>query len=255
MIRVAFCDDEKDVIDKYEAYIEECAKQHSIDVAFYRFNSGETLLFYLSDTPWKIDIIYLDILMGKMDGMETARKLRKANSNAQIVFLTGTEDYVYDAFDVGAVHYLLKEKVTFAHFEKLFLHMVERVCRQNEEQFVCEFDGAKKIVPMEKIYYFEIWKRVITVFYGDGESAKFYGSMDQLKKQLADKNFVRVHRSYMVHLTYVTQIHPRTITLKSGVNIPLGKTYSDGFKVAFSKYISDLKFYGISSSEEQEVKE
>lgn len=238
MLKVAICDDSQKTVETYSKLISHCAKTNQLDIELSCFYSGESLLFHLTETPEQIDIIYLDILMGKTDGMETARRLRKNNCNAQIIFLTSCEDYVYDAFDVNAIQYILKDETTAEKFERIFLRAVQLASQKEEEVFVCKFDVEKYVVPIRQISHFEIWKRIVTVHYGINQIAKFYSSMEQLELQFREKGFVRVHRSYMVQLSYIYKFERQKIILKSGSAIPIGITYQQDLRRKFSDYIS-----------------
>ena len=99
-MRIAICDDEKNI---RELIGNKVAKQYP-DAKIVFFSSGEELL--LSEE--KIDILFLDIQMNGKNGMETARQLRKKDKKIIIIFVTAIEDYVFQAFDVGAFHYLVK---------------------------------------------------------------------------------------------------------------------------------------------------
>lgn len=243
MLKVVLCDDNKEAIKKYAELILKCAERNHIELELSYFYSGENLFFHFSDAHYPVDIIYLDIIMDKTDGMETARKLRNFGCDAQIIFLTGCDDYVHDAFDVNAVQYLLKDEITDSKFEKVFLRAVNLAAQKEEELFVCEFNGIKKAVPIKTISYFEIWKRVVTVHFGNCETAKFYASMEQIESQFANRDFIRIHRSYMVHLPYIAQLQTRSLILKTGETIPVGVTYVNHLKKVFSEYILRLHVY------------
>lgn len=253
MLKIALCDDNDILIGHYARLINNIAKEHQINIELSCFNSGESLLFQYIDSPEEADIIYLDILMDKTDGMETARKLRDCNCKAQIIFLTSYEDYVFEAFEVNAVHYLLKEDTSTAKFEKVFLKAAELAAQKKQELFSFEFDGKTSVVPVHEISYFEIWKRLVTLHYGNGEKAKFYASMNQLENKLSGKNFVRSHRSFLVHLSYIAMFHSQGLLLKTGEIIPIGITYAQALKKSFSEYISRLHVYdtGFSDGEEK----
>lgn len=99
-MRIAICDDEKNI---RELIGNKVAKQYpEADIIF--FQSGEELL--LSDKH--IDILFLDIQMSGKNGMETARELRKKDKSVILIFVTAVEEYVFQAFDVGAFNYIVK---------------------------------------------------------------------------------------------------------------------------------------------------
>lgn len=237
MIKIYLCDDSKKVLEKYLQIITNIAEKNNIDINMLTFHSGEALLFHLEDEPNDADIIYLDIIMEKLNGMETAKRLRSAGCKAEIIFLTYSDDYIFEAFDVGAVQYIIKEGVTVEKFEEVFLRAVSLVDKKEKEMFAFEFGNVKKVVPIQDISYFDIWKRVVTVHFGT-ETSKFYGSMEQLENQFSSKGFARVHRSYMVNLSYIYQFKSHNIVLRTGEIIPVGVTYMKPLQKTFSDYIS-----------------
>ncbi|MBC8587781.1 LytR/AlgR family response regulator transcription factor [Paratissierella segnis] len=243
MLKIALCDDNKNTITKYAELISELVEKYQLQIEISCFSSGESLFFHYSNIPEQIDIIYLDILMDKTDCMETARKLRDIGCKAQIIFLTSYEDYVYEAFEVNAAQYLIKEDTSKEKFEKVFLKAVEMVSENKEELFSIKFDGKTTVIPISEIAYFEIWNRVITVYYGDGKSAKYYYSIDRLEEEMSGKDFVRVHRSYLVNLSYIEMFRNQNIKLKTGAIIPVGVTYSESLKKTLSNYISRFHIY------------
>lgn len=252
MLKIVLCDDNSDFIRKCAEQISQIAKKNQFNIAISCLDSGESLLFHYADAPEQIDILYLDILMDKTDGMETARKLRDCGCNAQIIFFTSCEDYVYDAFDVNAVQYLLKDDTSFEKFEQVFLRAAEMASIKEEELFTFNFDGKTYVIPVNQISYFEIWKRLVTVHYGSGKTAKFYGSMEQLEEKLRGKDFARTHRSYLVHLPYIAMFRHQSLLLKTGEDVPVGGTYMQSLKRAFSNYIARFHIYNIQKVRKKE---
>lgn len=243
MLKIALCDDNDRSIRQYAKMINSIAEKHQICIELSCFNSGEALFFQYSDSPEDIDIVYLDILMGEMDGMKTAQMLRDNNCKAQIIFLTSFEDYVFEAFDVNASHYLLKEDTSTSKFEEVFLRAVQLASTKEQELFCFEFNGEPGVVPVCDISYFEIWRRLVTVHYDNGKKVEFYGSMEQLANKLSGKNFARTHRSFMVHLPYIAKFRPQSLLLKTGEVVPIGTTYAQSLKAAFAEYLSRLNIY------------
>jgi DNA-binding LytR/AlgR family response regulator len=238
MVTIILCDDNERVINKYSGLITRAAKNINIEILLSTFNSGEELLFKLCEAPDQVDIIYLDILMRKINGIDTAKELRKFGCKAEIVFLTTSEDYVYDAFEVGPVQYLLKDTTTREKFERVFQRAVELSSKKTTDMFSYESEGTKKLIPIREISFFEIWKRVIMVHYENEKTDEFYGKLEQLEEQLKDRDFVRVHRSYLVHLPYIARFQAQRLILKSGITIPVGVTYATPIQKAFSDYMA-----------------
>lgn len=250
MLKIVLCDDNSHSIQKYADLLSQLVQKNQLEAVISCYENGESLLFHYADAPDQIDILYLDILMNETDGMETAKSLRSCGCQAQIIFLTSCEDYVYDAFDVNAVQYLIKEDTNPKKFEQIFLKAVNLASRKDEELFTFEFDGETGVIPVRQISYFEIWQRLVTVHYGDEKSAKFYGRMEQLEEKLQGRDFARAHRSFLVHLPYIAKFRHQSLILKGGENIPVGGTYAQSLKRAFSDYIARFHVYGPQNATE-----
>ncbi len=246
MIKIFLCDDNREVLDQYARLIEVLAKKNGLEITISSFHSGEELLFQLDGSPNQADIIFLDILMGKLNGMDTGKRLRELDCKSEIIFLTTSEDYVYEAYDISPVQYLLKTKTSIERFEEVFLRAVSLAKKKETDMFVCETGNSQKIVPILEISYFEIWKRVVTIHYSGAEMLKFYSSMEQLEEKLQKKGFVRIHRSYIVNLTYISRFQQNSLILKTGIELPIGITYMERVRNAFSDYISSSNIHGYS---------
>lgn len=244
MLTVFLCDDNQETLDQYAVLVEKAARKNGIEVTISSFHNGEQLLFHLSDSPDQADIIYLDILMDKLNGMDTARKLRELGCKSEIIFLTLSEDYVYDAFDIAPVQYLLKSATPPDKFEQVFIRAISLVQKKEPDMFMCESGNVQKVIPVKEITFFEIWKRVVTVHYNGTEKIKFYSTMEQLEDQLQTKGFVRVHRSYMINLPYISKFQQNSLLLKTGECIPIGVTYTKQVRQAFADYISRASIHG-----------
>lgn len=251
MLKIVLCDDDSNGVRRYAELISKIAKKNQFEVMISCFESGESLLFHYADTPEQIDILYLDILMNGINGMEIARKLRNYGCKAQIVFLTICEDYVYDAFDVNAIQYLLKENTSYEKFEFTFLKAAKLASISEDELFTFDFDGETSVIPIRQIAYFEIWQRCVTVHYGDAKTAKFYGRMEQLEEKLRGKDFVRSHRSFLVHLPYIAMFRHQNLMLKTGESVPVGVTYMETLKRKFADYITRFHVYGSQNIKEK----
>lgn len=238
MVTIFLCDDNSETVEKYSSKIKQIAEKNQIDINLSVFYSGESLIFHMSDTPDLPDIIYLDILMGKMNGIETAKQLRELGCNAEIIFLTSSEDYVFDSFDVFPIHYLLKEETTREKFEKVFLRAVNLSEGETAKKFVCKSGSTRKIIPIKEISHFDIWKGVVTVHYGKNETFEYWMTMEELEEQLQGKSFIRTHRSYIVNFQYISKFGRRVVLLKTGESIPVGVTYEEKVKSAFMDYMS-----------------
>lgn len=243
MYTIFLCDDIQETLDEYASLIKTIAEKNQIQVRISSFSSGEQLLFHLSDSPGQADIIYMDIMMHHLNGIETARRLRDSGCQSEIIFLTTSDEYVFEAFDVTPVQYLLKGETTLERFERVFLQAIAKIHKKGSDIFLCESQGVQKVLSVSSISFFEITKRIVTVHYNGMEKFSFYSSMENIENQLSGKGFVRVHRSYIVNLSYIVMFQQNALCLKTGAVVPLGVTYIKQVRQAFSDYISRISLH------------
>lgn len=231
-MRIAICDDEKNIRELMANKVE---KQYP-DAEIIFFQSGEELL--LSDEY--IDILFLDIQMSGIDGMETARELRKKDKSVILVFVTAVEEYVFQAFDVGAFNYIVKP-IDDGKFSDVLHRAVDEWSSQNinekepEERYVLiNNSGVHTKVILDEIVYAEVFNRKVVIHKLDGE-IEYYGKMSDLES-LAGDSFFRPHRAYLINFKYVEKYDATTIYLERGTVLMAKQNYPE-FVKKYMKYI------------------
>ena len=231
-MRIAICDDEKNI---RELIANKVVKQYP-DAEIIFFQSGEELL--LSDES--IDILFLDIQMSGIDGMETARELRKKDKSVILVFVTAVEEYVFQAFDVGAFNYIVKP-IDDGKFSDVLHRAVDEWSSQNinekepEERYVLiNNSGVHTKVILDEIVYAEVFNRKVVIHKLDGE-IEYYGKMSDLES-LAGDSFFRPHRAYLINFKYVEKYDATTIYLERGTALMAKQNYPE-FVKKYMKYI------------------
>ena len=84
--------------------------------------------------------------------------------------------------------------------------------------------GETRVIDVASIRYFEVYKRLTTVYY-DGSTFSFYSPLAKLSEELEGKNFIRIHRAYLVNQDYVSKMTMRDVTLRDGTVLPAGRNY------------------------------
>ncbi len=234
-MRIAICDDEKEI----RTYMARNIRFLYEDAEILLFEDGKSLLDYTE----QIDILFLDIQMQEMDGLTVARELRKAKNTVTIIFVTAIEEYVFQAFDVGAFHYLVKPFDQAKFFEVLRKAAegrkeISQKEKREEEGILIKKGAVTRRIYLSEIIYLEVFNRIITL-HTAGEDIEFYGKLMELEKSLGDR-FVRCHRSYIVNLRYVLKYDATGITLDNGTKVLLAKQKYAEFVKCYMKYINSL---------------
>lgn len=222
---IAICDDNKPEQEECRCRLEQLASEHQTDVEFALYQSGEELLFHLEDVRNQPDIIYLDMRMDGMQGDEVAEQLRMRGCISEIVFFTVSKDFYPRAFDVKALHYIVKGETTAEKFKDIFLRAVEAVKERQTEYIMCTGAGEFRNIEIKKIRYFEVTKRIVTVYYGEKESFSFYSTIGKIELRLRDYGFIRIHRAYLAAISRIHTISFKEVILDNQEVLPVGRSY------------------------------
>jgi len=230
MLKIAICDDEQPIREYLKRLVKKCTEG---EIRLFA-DGGELLTAF--------DLILLDISLNREqnaaepDGMETARKIRE-RSDALIIFVTALREYVFEGYDVGAFHYLLKPID-----EQKFTEVMDRaICqirsKKNVEPLVIKVGGNYVRIPVDDILYAENQARKIMLHTkSKKEPYCFYEKMEVLEQKLGDR-FFRSHRGFLVNLQEVARYDNSNIELKNGESVFLAKQKYNDFVTAYMKYL------------------
>lgn len=230
-ICIAICDDEAFMLDLLEKKV----KKIFPSAVTEQFLSGRELL----EGGTKADILFLDIQMPEMDGMETARLFRRQRRDAIIIFVTADPEYVFQAFDVGAFHYLVKP-LSDDKFSEVFGNAVREIESRrrgsrepDEEYMMIQAGGIHTKILLKEIIYAEVFNRKVIIHTINGDT-EYYGKLSDLEKKVGE-DFFRPHRSYLVHFKYVLRYDAMSVVMENGI-APIAKQNYPKFVKQYLKY-------------------
>ena len=230
-MQIAICDDEKEIRDMLAEKVQGLYPQAKLSC----YQSGEELLISHSQP----DILLLDIQMSGKNGMETAREFRRNHKNTILIFVTALEDYVFQAFDVGAFHYLVKP-FDDIKFEEVISNAAERIERPEYENkkrktpsLFITTGGTHISVNFEDIVYAEVFDRKVIIHTMDSD-IEYYGKLKDLEKK-AGEDFYRPHRAYLVNFNFIRKYDATTVYMKKGQELMAKQNYQ-GFVKSYLRY-------------------
>lgn len=246
-MQIILCDDEKSIQSFLKQKITCFLAKKNISCEILCCNSGEEVLS-LARQGASMDLLFLDIQMPGRNGMEIARQLRKQYRDILIIFVTALSEYVYEAFDVNAFHYLVKpfsdEKLlevlgnALEQYEMQTADAQMKSIKPDEQTqpraIVVKHGGISTKVYFSDIIYAEVFNRKVMLhtIHGDIE---YYGKLTDLSEQ-AGADFYRTHRAFLVNLHYVEKYNATTIWLEQGTAL-LSKKQFAGFVRQYMQYI------------------
>ena len=217
MVSIAVCDDELLDCCNIAKDIRMFMEQTGITYIVRQFNSGNDLLHSVES----FDIIFLDILMCGMDGMKTARYLRDKAYCKIIIFISSSREYVFEAYDVEAFHYLVKPVDNYK-LKSVLWRALKKTGHNSREYIIINKERQGRKLLLRDIFYFEINGRIIYVHTEKG-ILDYYGKIGDLEKELHDRGFFRCHKGFLVNLDHVGSYNRHEVILDNGERIVIAK--------------------------------
>lgn len=231
-MRIAVCDDESVITNE----LVELIKIQHPEADVMSFSSGEEMLAIQEN----FSIYFLDIDMEGLSGIEIAKEIRKRQgqeSKSIIIFVTGYREYMEDAFDVNAYHYLvkpIKEEKFFGVLDRAWKDMV--ALEENaKKKILVKSSGISKNVFLKDIFYIESSNKKVVFHTVDG-SFDVYTKMEILEKELGEA-FYRCHRCYLVNMEKIENYNSNTIQLINGEKLILAQKKYPEFVKLFMCYV------------------
>lgn len=231
MIEIAVCDDETVIREQICQFVKNKVPDSRIET----FAAGEELLA----ANRSFDLVFLDIQMEGINGMDAARTLRTKKEETILIFVTGLKEYVFEAFDVSAFHYLLKPLVEEKLDEVLdrALKEVSRRKTREKKQLLIQTRNRNYNFAQSAIFYLESRGKKVEI-HTSGETIEAYASISKLEEQLGN-GFFRCHRGYLVNLAHIAEYRTDRIRLSNGDEVYLAKEKYQVFIKAYMRYLKD----------------
>lgn len=214
IIRIGICDDDIIFCHKIKLFLQ---KRDTYEYEVDKFSSGKELLE--ANKKIRYDVVFLDIEMPEMNGIETANRLRKQDSELIIIFLTNYQNYVKMGYLVQAFRYV--SKCVPKELEEA-VHSMELALQQKRLTEFRDYQGYVYVLRHSDIIYAETKERRVCVHYQGGEF-QITGTLQKFQEQLADEGFYICHRSFIVNFNHVRSIGKDEIIMDNGTKVFLSR--------------------------------
>lgn len=229
-MKIAICDDDKKLRKNLRHLIEVQLDFMAFAYEIEEYESGNCLLEHMDKN--EPDILFLDIEMPGMGGMDTAKVLRKFDKKVLIIFVTAYPDYVFQGYEVHAFHYILKpykkEKI-----KEVLESAVKELSAQQEQFYMVQQKSGTLRLSIREIAYFKSDRRNVCAVQKNGEQISFYEKLDEVEAKAPDF-FQRIHNRYLVNMNCISKVES-TSCICSGEELPVSRAYKQTLAVAFAR--------------------
>lgn len=224
-MHIALCEKNQRVRFLCASEIHRFANSSDLNLRVSEFETYDQLLFAMDIIKDPFSLIVLDVHESGA-GIETVLRARAKGFTGDVIFLADTHDFILEAFDIGAFNYVLKrgDRMVDEHrFMQVVLRSLRRLYSHEQDfLFMNCVDGCYN-VPMNTITYFESQAHQITAHFRKGEICRFIGALNRVEDELRGHGFFRIQRSYLVNLAAIARFDSRTVVLREGAELPLGR--------------------------------
>lgn len=235
MIKIAFCDDDMEVLHQMNELLDRYRVERNEDITYAAFQSPFELLTEI-EKGIRPDILFLDVVMPRQNGMDVAKEIRQYDTNMKIIFLTSSPEFAVESYSVGAYFYQLKPIWEESFFRLMDAVLAECEKKKKNSLILRSKDGITRI-NLQQLEYCEVLGRKLLFHLENGAVMESAGSLDDLAGQLMQySNFFRPHRSFLVNMEYIQNISSRSIKMVNDAEIPIPHGKCSEIKNTYMEY-------------------
>ena len=201
MIKIAIVEDEAAVRDQLTDYVRRYTRQYGTEFEVTCFTDGDEIL---ENYRPAFDIIFLDVEMKRLNGMETAQRIRELDDDVLLIFITNMAQYAIKGYSVGALDYVLKPVPYFA-FSQQLQKALGQLEKRERHYLAVAMDGGMRRLDAAEIYYLESEGHKVH-FYTEKEDFMVPGTLKNYEEKLVGRAFARCNSGYLVNLAQVSGV-------------------------------------------------
>lgn len=225
MLYIAICDDDAAICRMLERMIAQINQEQPIVAEVAAFYQGEQLWQALKGGQ-SFDVIFLDVNMPQMDGIQLGRRLREelGQRDTQLVYISGDASYALPLYDNYPLHFLVKDDQLTVQKVQEVLERALTLTNHSRHDFFYIKDRMLMRMPIGDIRYFESVRKKIYMHQKDGQATVFWDKLDEIERRLRGGGFVRIHKSYLINGSAISQITATEVKL-SDQTLPISRAY------------------------------
>lgn len=231
---IGICDCQLREGERLRLMLEDYLKQEKLSGMVLIYSSGHDLLYAARKTIF--DTLFLEVAFPEPDGLSTAWAVRRLFPECSIIFHTRSRDYALAAFDIGAIHYLLKP-VSAEKLSEAMNRCVRKIPHVSQEALLEIIVARSKVqIRQEQILYLESYGKQTCVH---TKSRIYYtwNSITQIRCILDPRKFLKIQRSYIIHMGFIQFLNGKSCTLRDGMVLSVSRKYCSSIKAKYATYL------------------
>lgn len=233
MIKIAICDDEKNMLERLKILIEAEYRKLQQEVEIYCYSSGEEFLEGYAEK--KHEVVFLDVYLPQISGFQVATRMNQKKNNTYIIFITSNSELVFQCFDYKPFNFI--SKAIYEIKVPIIIAKLSKVMKQND--ILCiECKDKQYNIPYYDIIYVKSDNHYVlihTVKYDYNIRIK----LSDLYEKLKDYDFIIVHRKNIINLRYLNVVDSslNEVALSDGTRLEMSRNYKNDVKKAYAEYM------------------
>lgn len=231
-LKVAIVEDSKEDMELLKKAMLRFGQEESIDVQITWFERATSFLEYNISN---FELVFMDIEIPDMNGVEAAKKMREINQDIVLIYVTNLAKYAVLGYETDASAYILKP-LNYSSFAFKMKKIITLIISKRKEKFILQFGNKTMVFPIRNIIYVEVMKHKLIIHAIDGDYETWKATMGQISKQLKPYGFSQCNVCYLVNLQYVNSIVDDMAIIK-GIPLKISSTKKKQFKDDLTSYI------------------
>ena len=232
MIKIAVVEDEIEMSNQLLKYIKQFFDENDLDYSVMVFDNAIKLL---DNYDFSFDLIFMDINMPLLNGVEASKKLREIDSEVTLIFITSLAQYAIKGYEVNAFDFILKP-VAYYNFAMKLTRALDKLSKEDAKTLVINNKSSIKKIKVRKIYYIEVNEHKL-IFHTIEGNFTTYGTLKTYLEILKNDSFALCNQCYFVNLKYVTEVKDNIVRVGNDdlqISRPKRKDFIHALNLYFS---------------------
>lgn len=233
MIRIAIVEDEEPYAQDLLRYLRQYEREKNVELSIETFSSG---IDFISDYNACYDVIFMDIKLPHMNGMQCAVKLRRLDEDVALIFVTSMNQYALKGYEVGAMGYMIKP-ISYFPLSVLMDKVQKKIAREAGKDVVLSRGDSFRRVSLRELYYIEVLDHYLIYHTQEGEFREI-GRLKTAEEELGEKGFFRCSNSHLINLRFVQAIEENEVVVGTE-RVPISRRRKKELLEALNRYFKN----------------